>query len=151
MPRAVAFPVSSSISETSTQAPSSAKSSLMALPIPFAAPVTIATLSFNLSMITPMTSRVSGAGSAGSSRLLRPAKNSVRGLGYVTDQLVDVFVANLAQRSGDGQPGHKFVQLVEDRNCHAARFELLFFIVDSVHTLPDLEEFFSQQARRRDG
>src|ERR1700682_1876540 len=46
----VALPASSSISVTRTQAPSSANSSLMALPIPLAPPVTIATLSFSLSM-----------------------------------------------------------------------------------------------------
>src|ERR1700722_122977 len=141
MARTVAFPASSSMSETSTQAPSSANSSLMALPIPLAPPVTIAILSFSLSMITP---RASGGGGAGPGRLLRVTKNSVRGLGYVSDQVVDIFIPNLAHRSRESQPDHEFAQLVEDWSRHAARFELLFFIVDSISTLPDPYQFFSQ-------
>src|SRR5579862_4867654 len=43
-------PASSSISTTRTQAPSLANLSAMARPIPFAAPVTMATLFFNRSM-----------------------------------------------------------------------------------------------------
>src|ERR1035437_4096181 len=54
MPAATLWPVSSSMSTTRTQAPSSANRSQIALPIPLAPPVTIAILSFNRFIRSPL-------------------------------------------------------------------------------------------------
>src|ERR1035437_3710540 len=59
MPAATLWPVSSSMSTTRTQAPSSANRSQIALPIPLAPPVTIAILSFSRFIRSPFgTSRL---------------------------------------------------------------------------------------------
>src|SRR5690349_8099596 len=120
----------------------------MALPIPLAAPVTMTTLSFSRFMNSPVELRAGGA-SAG--RFFRAAKDSVRSLDHVTRQLFNVFFANLAHRSRNSQPCHEFARLIENRSRHAAHFELLFFIVDGVSSLPDLHQLFSQEIGGRDG
>src|ERR1700693_5558006 len=148
MPRTVLFPASSSMSETSTQAPSSANNSLMALPTPFAPPLPIATLPFSRSMITP---KPSNACHAATGYFFRVTKDSVRCLGQVADQFIDVFVTIRPQGPSNSQSRHECAQVVEDGNGHATDFEFLFFIVDGIPTLTDLCQFFSQQVWRSDG
>src|SRR6516162_8472531 len=103
------------MSDTSTQAPSSANSSLMALPIPLAPPVTTATLSFSRSNES---SSCRHARSAGRRRFLGAAKNAVRRLEHVAHEFVDVVVSNLPDGAGYSQPCHAFAGLAKNRGCH---------------------------------
>src|SRR5215831_13113540 len=112
------------MSDTSTQAPSSANSSLMALPIPLAPPVTTATLSFSRSNES---SSCRHARTAGRRRFLGAAKNAVRRLDHATHEFVDIIVSNLSDGTGYSKSCHAFARLAKDRGGHTAHFQFFFF------------------------